>query len=165
MQAKATLLRLRFRLRSTVRAQLQKVQAKGDVPFACASGSAETGVESLLVRDYFAARDGGHGMVCVRRYAIANEAHAAVAEEKIAAADVDAAKPRRGIVGVRGRAAIRATLVVVEARQTEGAVHRFVEGIGLAAAQGGDPQASRRPSGPASATPSWRPGLATNFGR
>src|SRR5262245_60363966 len=53
---------------------------------------------------------------------------------------MDAAKPRGGVVRPWCRTGVGAALIVVEGRQSEWAVHRLIEGVGVAAAQCRYPQ-------------------------
>src|SRR4051812_30584974 len=63
------------------------------------------------VVDDLAAGDGGQGAVGVRRHPLADEPHAAVAEQEVAAAPVGTAEAAGGVVRPGRRAAVGAAAV------------------------------------------------------
>ena len=94
-----------------------------------------------IVADRFATGNCGQSSIGGRRNGLADEVHAAIAEEEVAAPGMDAAEARKRIVGPWRSAKVRAIAVIIPRRQNQRLVHRFIHHRHMAATLGGDPEA------------------------
>src|SRR5687767_5404181 len=94
---------------------------------AASSAACTSRRDSSEVRRHLAAGDRREGAIQGRRHGLLHEADAAVAEEEVAAAGVNAVEAGERVVAARRGAAVAAVALVIEGGEDERVIHRLVE--------------------------------------